>query len=197
MPEYLLPPGRSPLNEVNMLTPSVLDRDFRRFFESAPGLYIVLCPEKNYEIVAVTDPYLRATMTNREEILGRNIFDVFPDNPADLAATEARESLRASLETVIRTGRTDVMEVQRYDIRDPAAHGDGIGFVERYWKSVNSPVSSSDGRLLYIIHGAQDVSETVQLKKHYDDEERASTILQTRADYSEAEVLLRGQEIQD
>ena len=197
MSEYLLPPGRSPLNEVNMLTPSVLDRDFRRFFESAPGLYIVLRPEKNYEIVAVTDPYLRATTTKREEILGRNIFDVFADNPLDPAPTEARHSLRASLETVIRTGKTDVMPVQRHDTRDPEAPEDAVGFVERCWRFVNSPVFSSNGSLLYVIHSAEDVTERVRLKKHYDDEERASTILQTRADYSEAEVLLRGQEIQD
>jgi signal transduction histidine kinase len=180
-----------------MLSAPLSDRDFQRLFESAPGLYVVLYPEKNYEIVAVTDSYLRATMTKREEILGRNIFDVFPVNPADLAATEARDTLRVSLETVIRTGRTDVMPVQRYDIRHPEAAGNRLGFVERYWRSVNSAVFSSKGSIRYIIHGAEDVTEAVQLKKQHDDEERASTILQTRADYSEAEVLLRGREIQD
>src|SRR5579884_4536318 len=40
-------------------------------------------------------------------------------------------------------------------------------------------------------------AEAVRLKKQHDDEERASTILQTRAANAEAEVLLRGQEIQD
>lgn len=59
--------------------------DFRVVFESLPGLYLVLDPD--LRIVAVSDAYAQATMTKREEILGRGIFDVFPDNPADPQAT--------------------------------------------------------------------------------------------------------------
>lgn len=43
--------------------------DFRALFEAAPGLYLVLDPE--LRIVAVSEAYLAATMTRREEILGR------------------------------------------------------------------------------------------------------------------------------
>ena len=59
--------------------------DFRAMFEAAPGLYLVLDPE--LRIVAASDAYLDATMTRREEIVGRPIFDVFPDNPEDPEAT--------------------------------------------------------------------------------------------------------------
>ena len=62
--------------------------DFRRLFESAPGLYLVLAPD--LRIVAASDAYLRATMTHREDILGRGLFEVFPDNPDDPAATGVR-----------------------------------------------------------------------------------------------------------
>lgn len=58
---------------------------FQALFQSTPGLYLVLAPDLN--TVAVTDPYLHATMTKREVILGRGIFDVFPDNPNDPSAT--------------------------------------------------------------------------------------------------------------
>ena len=40
------------------------DPEFRRLFESAPGLYLVLSPE-DLHIVAVSDAYLKATMTQR------------------------------------------------------------------------------------------------------------------------------------
>ena len=66
--------------------------DFRTLFESAPGLYLVLSPELT--IVAVSDAYLAATMTRREEILRRGIFEIFPDNPADVGAT-GETNLRA------------------------------------------------------------------------------------------------------
>ena len=71
--------------------------DFRALFEGSPNLYLVLDPL--FKIVAVNDAYCQATMTNRKTILGRDIFDVFPDNPADLAATGV-SNLRASLERV-------------------------------------------------------------------------------------------------
>ena len=68
--------------------------DFRTLFESAPGLYLVLTPDLT--IVAASDAYLHATMTKREDIVGRKLFDVFPDNPDDPQATGVR-NLRASL----------------------------------------------------------------------------------------------------
>ena len=55
--------------------------DFQALFASAPGLYLV--PDPTFRIVAVSDAYLDATMTTRDDIVGRGIFDVFPDNPDD------------------------------------------------------------------------------------------------------------------
>jgi PAS domain-containing protein len=57
--------------------------DFRALFESVPGLYLVL--DADLRIVAASDAYLAATMTRRAAILGRGIFDVFPDNPTTRA----------------------------------------------------------------------------------------------------------------
>ena len=89
---------------------NVAPPDFRALFESSPGLYLVLTPD--LIIVAASDAYLQATMTRREEILGRGIFEVFPDNPDDPAATGV-DNLRASLERVCLKRVADVMAVQR------------------------------------------------------------------------------------
>jgi PAS domain-containing protein len=97
--------------------------DFRALFKSAPGLYLVLDPD--FRIVAVSTSYLAATMTKRDEILGRDIFDVFPDNPDDVGAT-GTANLRSSLERVRRLCVPDTMAVQKYDIRRPAEEGGGF-----------------------------------------------------------------------
>src|SRR5687768_1959273 len=102
--------------------------DFRALFDWAPDLYLVLEPDLT--IVAVSDAYLRATMTDRNKILGRHLFDVFPDNPADPTATGAR-NLRASLERVMARHVPDKMALQKYDIRRREEEGEG--FEERYW----------------------------------------------------------------
>jgi light-regulated signal transduction histidine kinase (bacteriophytochrome) len=127
--------------------------DFRRLFESAPGLYLVLAPDLT--ILGVTDAYARATMQQRESMIGRGLFEVFPDNPDDPGADGVR-NLRASLDRV-RHGRiADTMAVQKYDIRKPDA--DGGGFEERYWHPVNTPVLDDAGELRYIIHAVEDVT---------------------------------------
>lgn len=134
--------------------------DFRLLFESVPRMYLVLTRELH--IVAVSDAYLRATMTEREVILGRHLFEVFPANPEDPAATGVR-NLQASLDRVIQQHVADTMAVQKYDIRRPASEGGG--FEERFWSPVNSPVLRPDGTLAYIIHRVEDVTEVVRLTR--------------------------------
>ena len=58
-----------------------LESDFQLLFEATPIPYLVLTPD--FIIVAANEALLRATNTAREQILGRNMFEAFPDNPAD------------------------------------------------------------------------------------------------------------------
>ena len=166
--------------------------DFRTLFESAPGLYLVLTP--NLTIVAASDAYLRATMTERDEIVGRHLFEVFPDNPADSAATGER-NLAASLARVLGEKVTDTMAVQKYDIRRP--EGEGGGFEERYWSPVNSPVLDDDDEVAYVIHRVEDVTEFVRLKRAESDQQRATDELRVRAEQMEAEIFSRTVELQE
>src|SRR6188768_1898343 len=135
------------------------DADFQLLFEAAPGSFLVLKPD--FTIVAASDAYLRATMTDRSAILGRGLFDVFPDNPEDPSATGAR-NLRASLERVLETRVADTMAVQKYDIPKPTTEGGG--FEERYWSPLNTPVLDANGVVKYIIHRVEDVTDFVRLK---------------------------------
>lgn len=157
---------------------------FRGLFESLPGLYLVLTPD--LKIAAVSDAYLHATMTKREEILGRGIFDVFPDNPDDAAATGV-SNLRASLERVLRDAAADTMAIQKYDVRRP----DG-SYEERFWSPINSPVCGADRRIEYIIHRVEDVTQFVRHKKTGGEGESA---MRTRMEQMEAEIFRSSQEV--
>jgi signal transduction histidine kinase/ActR/RegA family two-component response regulator len=138
-------------------------------------------------IVAVSDAYLRATMTRREDILGRGLFEVFPDNPDDPDA-DGVGNLRASLDRVRGSLMPDTMAVQKYDIRRPEA--DGGEFEVRYWSPLNSPVLDASGALACIIHRVEDVTELVRLQER-------GTQQQQRNDRMEAEILQRSQELQE
>jgi PAS domain S-box-containing protein len=129
-------------------------------FNAAPGNYLLLFPD--LRIAGVTDAYLAATMTSRDAIIGRPLFDVFPDNPDEPTADGVR-NLRQSLARVLATRRADRMAVQKYDIQRPASVGGG--FEERYWSPLNTPVLGADGGVELIIHWVEDVTDFVRLKR--------------------------------
>ncbi|MBQ5949269.1 PAS domain-containing protein [Massilia sp. ST3] len=128
--------------------------DFELVFQGTPMPYLLLRPDLH--IVAVNDAYLEATRTTRRHLLGLHLFDAFPDNPADPAATGV-SNLRASLDWVLAHKAAHRMDIQKYDIpvRD-SPHGE---FVEKYWSPLNTPVLSAAGDVLYIIHQVEDVTE--------------------------------------
>ena len=165
-------------------TPTV---DFQLLFESLPKKYLVLDPD--LVIVAVSDAYLAATLTRRALLVGRRVFDVFPDNPDD-PATEGTRNLTASLRRVLRQRTRDTMPVQKYDIPLPASAGGG--FEERFWTAANSPVLAPDGSVALIVNAVEDVTEYM----HRQQQEPASSELQ-RLDVMGAEVLRRAREAAD
>jgi signal transduction histidine kinase len=168
------------------------DPDFRALFEGAPGLYLVLEPD--LRIVAVSDAYLQATMTERSAVLGRGIFEVFPDNPEDPAADGVR-NLKASLHRVLQFKRPDAMAVQKYDIRKPETEGGG--FHERFWSPRNTPVFDRDGRLIYIIHRVEDVTEFIRLQQQGLEQDKLTKELRDRTHQMEVEVFLRAREVEE
>lgn len=165
---------------------------FRSLFESAPGLYLVLTPEE-FKIVAASDKFLMATMTQRSEIMGRSFFEVFPDDPNEPWADGVR-NLRASLDRVCQTRKADIMSVQRYPMRrSPEGGGE---FEERYWSPVNSPVFGPENELEYIIHRVEDVTGLVHSKQREGVWKESSQRIQSAEDRMEAEILLRAMELQ-
>jgi PAS domain-containing protein len=161
--------------------------DFRVLFESLPEKYLVL--DHNLIIVAVSDAYLGATFTERRGLVGRPLFEVFPDNPDD-PATEGTRNLKASLTRVLRERTRDTMSVQKYDIPRPEAAGGG--FEERFWSVSNSPVLAPDGSVTSIVHAVEDVTEYIRRKR-----QGSSPSDSDRLDVMEAEVVRRAREAAD
>lgn len=157
---------------------------YQLLFENAPGAFLILLPDEHFTIAAVSNAYLRDTLTKREQILGRPVFDVFPDNPHTPDANSTR-NLAASLKRVISTKSTDTMGIQRYDV----PRRDGDGFEVRYWSPVNAPVMSPQGEVLYIIHRVQNVTDYMRLAEENAMRREESMALSARNRKMEAEIL--------
>ncbi|MGG9963726.1 PAS domain-containing sensor histidine kinase [Ferruginibacter sp. SUN106] len=136
--------------------------NFKILFEQLPGLFLILTPD--FTIAAVSDLYVEASLKTREAIIGRNIFDAFPNNPGDPNA-DGVFNLRASLNYVLQHKKPHAMADQKYDICRP----DGV-FEERHWSPLNTPVFNEQHEVCYIIHKVQDVTASRiasnQLKKN-------------------------------
>jgi PAS domain-containing protein len=116
--------------------------DYRMVFQRIPLPLLVLTP--GFVIADMNEAYLRAAGRSRDQLLGRDVFAAFPDNPADPEATGVH-NLRSSLRRVLNTGKRDVMAVQKYDVAVS-----GGGFEQRYWIPVNAPVPGPDGEVAWI-----------------------------------------------
>lgn len=129
------------------------DVPYAAIFAATPAPLVVVTPE--FVIEEANRAYLDVVGRSREELVGRYMLDVFPED-ADPAGHRAA-SVRASMERARRTGRPHTMVLQRYDI--PAGGG---RFEERYWSLVHAPVLDEAGRTVLLLQRAEDVTDFVR-----------------------------------
>ncbi|MER6221525.1 PP2C family protein-serine/threonine phosphatase [Streptomyces sp. 900105755] len=135
------------------MTPEI---DYPGVFAALPSPCLVLGTD--LVIAAANRAFCEVTGRSRVELLGQYLFDVFPDNPADPEA-DGVDTLKASLHRVLFSGQTDHMALQKYDIPVP---GNPEVFKERWWTAINVPVLGRDGKVAWIIHRSEDMTDVIR-----------------------------------
>ncbi|MDH6219738.1 PP2C family protein-serine/threonine phosphatase [Streptomyces pseudovenezuelae] len=157
--------------------------DYAAVFRALPGMVALLTPELVY--VDANEDFERLSGRTREELVGRYIFDIFPENPKDPAAAGMRET-RESMLRAVATGERDTMALLRYDIEDPQRPGQ---WVEHFWSPVNAPVRGPDGEVMLLVHRVEEVTEFIRAFGGRSDDRRARVL--------EAELYTRARELQE
>uniref|UniRef100_Q07V34 Putative PAS/PAC sensor protein n=1 Tax=Rhodopseudomonas palustris (strain BisA53) TaxID=316055 RepID=Q07V34_RHOP5 len=147
-----LPPK---LRQHRMVDPLSIREQLRRQFDHAPHPYMLIDPGPGLHILDVNDAYAAATFIRRDDVVGKPLFEVLPDNP-DLENADGVSNLYQSLSIVVKTGEPHAMAVQRYDIRAPNGQ-----FVERHWQPINTPIHDDTGKLVCLLHHVEDVTPAV------------------------------------
>ncbi|MER5217019.1 SpoIIE family protein phosphatase [Streptomyces sp. NPDC002838] len=132
--------------------------DYTAVFQALPGMVALLTSELVF--ADVNEEFLHVAGRKREQVVGRHIFEVFPDNPRDSAATGMR-NLEASLRRVLATGERDAMALQRYDVECHDRPGE---WEERYWSPVNAPVLGPNGKVVLLVHRVEEVTELIRAR---------------------------------
>jgi PAS domain-containing protein len=136
---------------------SAIRQQFQPEFDKSSHAYMLLDPGPGLLIVDINDAYAVATFTSRRDVVGRSLFEIFPDNP-DNPLADGVSNLYTSLRIVAETGRPHAMKIQRYDIRNPSG-----AFVERHWQPINTPLHDGAGRLVFLLHHIEDVTARIRV----------------------------------
>ncbi|WP_169711730.1 sensor histidine kinase [Henriciella litoralis] len=128
--------------------------DFRHLVDSMITPYMVL--DRNLSLVYGNDAYLRATDLELEEIVGKYVFDVFPDSP-DRVAEIRREFLK--------TLDGEVTRLDKHYVN--LQHEDGTSSV-RCWHCIQTPYFNDKGEVTHIVQYAEDITRADALTRRND-----------------------------
>ncbi|QIX61461.1 PAS domain-containing protein [Hymenobacter sp. BT18] len=122
--------------------------DYQYLFRLLPHNYLLLLPDGT--IVDNSDKHVGVSMLNREQAVGRNIFEAYPSAP------KSQQELNDSHDYVRQHKQPHTMPVMRYDLLRPEAEGGG--YEQRYWRITHYPVLDEQGELLYILQHPEDIT---------------------------------------
>ncbi len=135
---------------------------YMAIFDAMPGnILLVKNDPPRFTILASTVAYQKLTGYNKEDLLHKGVFEVFPLNE-DTSPGGGNEAL-LSYQHVATKKEPHIIAVHRYNLRNH----DGT-YIEKFWRISNAPVFSANGEVDYIIHSAEDITAQVTAKKTED-----------------------------
>jgi PAS domain S-box-containing protein len=158
--------------------------DYQALFRASPYPYLVMAPDLT--IIGASGAYLRSVQRTEEDIVGRYVFEAFPENPDNPDATDIQE-VKASLLRALAKGEPDTTAFVRYAV--PVETPDGTRFEERYWSTVHTPVMGEDGKPIMVVQNPADVTELYR----FDEQSQVASLQLTLPGSNNAENFNRAQ----
>lgn len=126
--------------------------DYGRIFEALPSPFMIVDTDLNY--VEANPAYLASVGRSRDALLGRFLFDLFPNDDA------SGRRLKESFDRVLATGEPDTLAYLPY----PIAREDGV-YEHRYWTAVHVPIVDADGHVKFIMQNTVDVTDLARMRE--------------------------------
>ncbi|MGN6131457.1 MAG: PP2C family protein-serine/threonine phosphatase [Nocardioidaceae bacterium] len=125
-----------------------------RLFDAfpTPGLLLDL----DWTVLAANAAYVSLTGRPREALVGRSLFDAFPDTDPGRTASQ---NVRRVLEAAVRTQKAAVLRAHRYDI---SPTGDPRDAQPRYWTTTSVPLIGAQGQAEAVLQLVHDVTALTQ-----------------------------------
>ena len=131
---------------------------FQSFFKDSPQSVVIKANAPYFTILAVSDRFVEIALKSRTELLGQNLFDVFPDNTKD---PSGKERALTAITEVMKTKKKVDLPIYKYDI-----YSSETGKMEPfYWSNSNQPIFNETGEVSYIVNTTSNVTAQVMLKE--------------------------------
>jgi PAS domain-containing protein len=144
------------------------DIDIHEVFKVHPTAMALLTAD--LEFIDANDEFLAASGHELDDLLGKNVFTVFPKS-ADATGPDPKWT---ALEEAQASGRRQGMALTRYDIEDPTHPG---VFLERYFSISVTPIRGLDGHVEVLEWSAREVTPVIaEFKKLQHREQAAAAV---------------------
>ena len=167
----------------------VAARDMARAFDASPNPYTMLTRDFCY--AGVNQAYLDVVGRQRDDLIGRNLFDMFDGGGQSEQARENARQLRSSFERVLKTGEADHLALIHYPIEITDSDGQ-TRIDDRYWSATHTPIRGADGQVAYILQHTTDITELQNLRKRVMGDQDKTTV----SDLLSSNVLARAEHLQ-
>ena len=139
--------------------------DLAAAFEASTNPYMLLTPDLRY--AGMNAAYLTAVGMQRDQLIGRPIFDIFTGGE-DAEGEENLRQLKASFEKVLTTGDRDHLALIRFAM--PVTDANGVTtHEERFWSASHTPLHDAAGNIVLILQHTSDITELERLRRSRDD----------------------------
>jgi len=129
--------------------------NIRSLYSTSPNAYLILLPDApRFTIADANEAFLSITNTHRSDIIGKGIFEAFPDNPIHHGLKGIR-AVKSSLEHALLLKKNYKKTLQRYDLKK------SDGFEVCFWSYDTFPLLDENNNVKYIVQNPVDVTSSV------------------------------------
>ena len=127
----------------------LIEPSFHRVFNESGACLLMQVNDSKFTIVAVSNKYLALTSTSRDELIGRDPFDIFPDKED---APNGAITTRNAILKVCNTGESVIIPDYLYHIYSP----EKTKLEPRWWRSTFEPILGENGHVDFVLGTAID-----------------------------------------
>ena len=129
--------------------------DFEKLFNILPERYFIVSAVEPYTFLTANTAYCELTKKSLSELVGNELFDIFPDT-SPRAVKTGKGELQLSIENCIITKKPDHMGIIRYDLADEKGK-----YHVRYWQATHYPLIGEDGDVYAVLQSTTEVTDMV------------------------------------